>query len=381
MKIKLAALSDQGLTRSLKKLHSNGAMIVYQGKEYINFSSNDYLGISAKTDWQNTFLKTLNHSDIFLMGASSSRLLTGNNEYAEALESYLASLFGTNKQCLLYNSGYHANVGILPAITDKDDLILADKLVHASIIDALKLCSCRWQRFPHNDYDSLEKQLQNAQNKYKQIYIVTESVFSMDGDCADLNKLVALKKQYQAQLYVDEAHSFGVYGTKGLGMAEEAGLIQDIDYLMCTLGKSAGSEGAFLICNQEAKTWLINRSRTLIYTTATPAINLLWTHFIIKKIVNMQNERTYLKAISRQFHEQLNTFNLLGDTHIIPLIIGENTRCNTMATYLQQQGIWAMPIRPPTVPAGQARIRFSLTVNHTQKHLDNVYETLLAYQE
>ena len=378
MRHELQKLKEQGQARELKCLESNGALISYQGRDYLNLSSNDYLGISARIDFQKEFIQSLD-LDHFWMSASSSRLLTGNHPCAVALEAYLESLYG--KSCLLYNSGYHANSGILPAITGKKDLILADKLVHASIIDGMRLCACEWRRYQHNDYSHLERLLQQAQGKYEQIYIVTESVFSMDGDMADIAALVELKKRYGARLYVDEAHGFGVYGARGLGLVEALGLLDHVDLIMCTLGKAAASEGAFVVCDTEVREWLINHSRTLIFTTATPAINLAWTHFVIRKIVGMTQERMALQAMTERFRAQLVRFQLLGCSPIVPMLMGDNEPCNRLAAQLQQAGIWVMPIRYPTVPAGQARIRFSLTAALIEEQVQKAYETVLAHTE
>ncbi|MDH6534002.1 8-amino-7-oxononanoate synthase [Parabacteroides sp. 52] len=375
MQQKLNELEEKGLLRELKPLLQKGVFLTYKDREYLNLSSNDYLGISAHPELQQEFLNTLDGNE-FILGALSSRLLTGNSPCTEALEHYLQTLYG--KECLLYNSGYHANVGILPAITEKGDLILADKLIHASIIDGVKLCACELKRYKHNDYEHLEHLLKNNSEKYNTIYIVTESIFSMDGDTADLDKLIFLKKKYNAKLYIDEAHAFGVVGNKGLGCVYNKGFIQDVEYTVCTLGKAAASEGAFVVCGEEIKKWLINKSRTLIFTTATPPINILWTHFIIEKITAMQQEREHLNRIATYFRTKLEGFDVLGNTHIIPLVIGENKSCSQWAEKLQSRGIWAMPVRYPSVPAGSARIRFSLTAAMSVEQINNVYDSLLA---
>ncbi|MDR3245837.1 MAG: aminotransferase class I/II-fold pyridoxal phosphate-dependent enzyme, partial [Prevotellaceae bacterium] len=215
---KLKELEEKGLLRDLKSLQQEGVFIKYKGKNYLNLSSNDYLGISGMTNLQKDFFEHLDTKP-FIMGALSSRLLTGNHVCTEDLEHYLSGLYG--KECLLYNSGYHANVGILPALAGKGDLIVADKLVHASIIDGIKLCPCEMNRYKHNDYNDLERILEQAAGKYKSVYIVTESIFSMDGDRANLELLVEIKDRYGAKLYIDEAHAFGVVGESGLGCAQD----------------------------------------------------------------------------------------------------------------------------------------------------------------
>jgi 8-amino-7-oxononanoate synthase len=333
------------------------------------------LGISGSKGFQNEFFETLDTKS-FIMGALSSRLLTGNSDCAENLEDYLSGLYG--RDCLLYNSGYHANVGILSAIVEKNDLIVADRLVHASIIDGIRLCNCEMKRYKHNDCNDLERILEQYADKYKSVYIVTESIFSMDGDTADLDRLVELKDKYGAKLYVDEAHAFGVTGESGLGCAHHRQLVHRIEYLVCTLGKAGASEGAFIVCDSLTKKWLINKSRTLIFTTATPPVNILWTHFVIKRIVEMKAERKHLQQITKRLRDKLAGHNILGDTHIIPIVTGENDKCISLAAKMQSKGIWVMPVRYPSVPLGQARIRLSLTAAMSNEQTDLVYESILA---
>ncbi|MDR2027336.1 MAG: 8-amino-7-oxononanoate synthase [Prevotellaceae bacterium] len=376
---RLKELREKGLLRELKRFRQDGVYLEYNGKNYINLSSNDYLGISGIKDFQTEFFASLD-ANSFHMGALSSRLLTGNSACTENLETYLSGLYG--RECLVYNSGYHANTGILPAIAEKNDLIVADKLVHASIIDGIRLCTCEFKRYKHNDYNDLERILEQYAGKYRTVYIVTESIFSMDGDTADLKRLAELKDRYRAKLYVDEAHAFGVTGESGLGCAHSQQLVHRIEYIVFTLGKAGASEGAFIVCDSGTKQWLINKSRTLIFTTATPPVNILWTHFIIKKIVGMNREREHLRQITERLRDRLAghniPYNILGNTHIIPIVTGENDKCIALSEKMQSKGIWVMPVRYPSVPAGQARIRLSLTAAMSNEHTDLVYESILA---
>jgi 8-amino-7-oxononanoate synthase len=372
---RLKDIEKKGVLRELKSLRQEGVFVEYKGKKYLNLSSNDYLGISGIKDFQREFLESLDMNR-FIMGALSSRLLTGNCACTENLEAYLSGLYG--KECLMYNSGYHANAGILPALAEKGDLIIADRLVHASIIDGIRLCTCEMKRYKHNDYNDLERILEQCIGKYKLIYIVTESIFSMDGDTANFERLVELKDRYGAKLYIDEAHAFGVMGESGLGCAHHKQLVHKIEYIICTLGKAGASEGAFIVCDSETKQWLINKSRTLIFTTATPPVNILWTHFVIQKIVKMKQEREHLRLITEHLRNRLAEQNILGDTHIIPVVTGENDKCINLAAKMQSKGIWTMPVRYPSVPAGQARIRLSLTAAMSVEHTDLVYESILA---
>ena len=247
MQQELQTLKEHSNLRRLPQLTHEGRTVVADGRHMLNLSSNDYLGLAADRQLKEEFLQTLT-PDTFLPTSSSSRLLTGNFGIYEELETELATLFGT-ETALVLNSGYHANMGILPAVSDAQTLILADKLVHASIIDGIRLSTARCIRFRHNDLVQLERLLEQHHATFRQLIIVTESIFSMDGDQADLTALVRLKKRYSnVLLYVDEAHAFGVRGPRGLGCAEETGCIRDIDFLVGTFGKAAASAGAYIAC-------------------------------------------------------------------------------------------------------------------------------------
>lgn len=247
MQQELQELKEHSNLRRLPQMTHDGREVVVNGKRMLNLSSNDYLGLAADRELREEFLKSLT-PDTFLPTSSSSRLLTGNFSVYEELEAELVALFGT-EAALVFNSGYHANMGILPAVSNTQTLILADKLIHASIIDGIRLSSARCIRYKHNDLSQLKRLLEQNHADYQQIIIVTESIFSMDGDEADLKALVQLKQSYDnVLLYVDEAHAFGVRGEHGLGCAEEAGCIQDIDFLVGTFGKAAASVGAYIVC-------------------------------------------------------------------------------------------------------------------------------------
>ena len=215
-------------------------------------------------------------------------MLTGNFTVYEELETELAHLFGT-EAALVFNSGYHANTGILPAVSDAQTLILADKLVHASLIDGIRLSAAKCIRYRHNDLAQLERLLKEHHSAFRQIIIVTESIFSMDGDQADLPALAELKRRYgNVLLYVDEAHAFGVRGRQGLGCAEESGCTGDIDFLVGTFGKAAASAGAYIVCRKVIREYLVNRMRTLIFTTGLPPVNIAWTLFVVRRLADMR---------------------------------------------------------------------------------------------
>jgi len=334
----------------------------------VNLSSNDYLGLAGDILLKKKFFKERDIHELDFT-SSSSRLLTGNHSEYNKLEDTLAELY-SQPAALVFNSGYHANIGILPALCGKKDLILADKAVHASIIDGLRLSNATVVRYQHNNYVHLEKLLKKYSDNIENIFIVTESIFSMDGDIADIKQLVELKKKYNAFLYLDEAHAVGARGIKGLGLAEELSLIKEIDFLIGTFGKALASQGAFLICNKVIKQYLINTSRSLIFTTALPPINVAWSLFIMKNIADYNDARKRLKENSETF------CNILGidkpQSNIIPLILGENEKAILLSGKLKKYGINAMPVRYPTVPKGTARIRFSLTADLNKEEIIDI---------
>lgn len=336
-------------------------------KDCVNLSSNDYLGLCNDNELYSKFLEE-NSIHSYPFSAASSRLLTGNSTEYSALEMLLCQLF-QREAALVFNSGYHANCGILPALAGKGDFIVADKLVHASIIDGIRLSNADFERFRHSDYEHLERILHEKQKKYENIFIVSESIFSMDGDCADLKKLVELKQKYDCLLYIDEAHAFGVRGAQGLGLAEEQGVIADIDLLVATFGKAIASMGAFVVCSEILRSYLINRSRTLIFTTALPPINIAWTTFIIKQLPYLQNKRNHLQKVSKECAQLL---QIPCQSHIIPYIVGSNEQAIAQAEHLQQKGFFVLPIRYPTVPKNTARLRLSLHADLSMSDIQNL---------
>lgn len=339
-------------------VENRGADVVVAGRTYRNFSSNDYLGLSGCVELQREFLTGLDGGQ-FVMSNPSSRLITGNSAHYERLETTIGGLFG--RSALVLGSGYLANAGVLAAVATKGDLVLADKLVHASIIDGLRLCQCDWKRFNHNDMAHLERLLEKAAG-YKNIWVVTESLFSMDGDFAPLAQIESLRQRFGFKLYVDDAHAFGVRGG-GLGYARECGVEPDI--IMATLGKAAASVGAFVVCDDEVREMLINKMRTLIFSTALPPINLMWSDFILQRMADFEPRRAHLHELSEL---------LTGDSEasqIIPLMAYENKRALELARRLREAGFWVNAIRYPTVPQGQARVRVSLSAGLSREDIEN----------
>ena len=367
----LNQLTEHNRLRSLKDI---------SGEWRLNLSSNDYVGAAVNRKWQNEFYQSLNKpkfSDEFKLTASSSRLLTGNHSGYHQLETELSMLYN-GREALVFNSGYHANVGILPAITTAKDLILSDKLNHASIIDGLRLSDAKFKRYRHNDYNQLEQLLADNSAKYRQIFIITESLFSMDGDIADLNRLVALKTRYNAILIVDEAHAVGVFGSHGAGICEEQGVIADIDIIIGTFGKALASLGAYAITNGELKNYLINRMRPLIFTTALPPAVVNWSRFVLKKIIKCQAERQHLQQLGTFCRNELAKHHIAtqGSSHIIPIMIGDDKKSVVLAEKLRNEGFLVFPIRPPTVPPNSSRLRLSLSATMNKNDLKEFIDCL-----
>ena len=362
LRSQLASLNDHSNLRQLPSILHEERDIIVNGQRMLNLSSNDYLGLASDIELHREFLDTLT-PETFLPSSSSSRLLTGNFTVYDRLEQQLAEAFGT-EAALVFNSGYHANTGILPAICDARTLILADKLVHASLIDGIRLSGAKCIRFRHNEYCQLERLVEEQHSNWNSIIIVTESIFSMDGDAADLEELVHLKKRFpNVYLYVDEAHAFGIRGDNGLGCAEEQGCIPDIDFLVGTFGKSLASTGAYIVCKQVIRDYLINKMRTFIFTTALPPVNIQWTSFLLQRLPDFRSKRDTLKQTSQLLRQALKQkgYDCPSVSHIVPMVTGTSSASLLKAEELQRKGFYVLPVRPPTVPEGTSRIRFSLT--------------------
>lgn len=380
MQQELQQLKERSNLRTLPALMHEGRDVIVNGQRMLNLSSNDYLGLAADLNLREEFLQNLT-PECFLPTSSSSRLLTGNFTVYEELEDTLARLFGT-EAALVFNSGYHANTGILPAVSDAQTLILADKLVHASLIDGIRLSAARCIRYRHNDMKQLERLLTEHQAAYRQVIIVTESIFSMDGDAAELTELVRLKRMYgHVLLYVDEAHAFGVRGKQGLGCAEEAGCIGEIDFLVGTFGKAAASVGAYIVCKRTIREYLVNRMRTLIFTTGLPPLNIAWTLFIVQKLSEFGERRNRLENTSKMLRDALKDkgYTCPSVSHIVPMIVGASADTILKAEKLQRHGFYALPVRPPTVPEGTSRIRFSLTAEVTEQEIRNLIKEISVF--
>ena len=342
-----------------------GKYIFFSGNKLLNLSSNNYLNFADNREITEEFLAEFGGKYSF--GSASARLLTGTAPVYKELEQTISNLF-KKSGTLLFNSGYHANVGINSSLAGSGDVIFSDKLNHASIIDGMRLAQSKFFRYRHNDLQNLEKLLIRERKNFNNAVIVTESVFSMDGDIADLKTLVELKKKYNCILVVDEAHAFGVFGEKGLGVAENLGVLEDIDLIVGTFGKAIGSMGAFVTGDRVYIDYFTNKARSFIFSTSLPPINIAFSKWIIEnKLPHTFEKRKRMLELGR---------SLGSESQIIPVIIGENDATVEKSNILYQNGYFTLPVRPPTVPVGTSRLRLSLTADITAGDLDGLRKIL-----
>lgn len=339
-----------------------GKFLFIEGKELLNFSSNDYLNLSTNKALINEFLEKYKDNNEFIFSSTASRLQTGTSASYKKLEQNLANLF-KKEACLLFNTGYQCNLGVVSSLVNRDDVIFSDKLNHASIIDGMRLSGTQFYRYKHFDYENLEELLKKHRNNYKKAIIISESVFSMDGDIADIKKLVELKKKYDCYLMVDEAHAFGIYGNNLAGISDRENILNEVDIITATLGKSLASVGAFCVADKTIIDFLINKANSFIFSTALPPVNVMWANFLIEeKFELLKSQAQKLKTLTEKAHKYLQDG---GETQIVPVIIGENNKTVKIAEELQSKGYYVLPIRPPTVPVNTSRLRLSLGADIT----------------
>ncbi|WP_297570717.1 aminotransferase class I/II-fold pyridoxal phosphate-dependent enzyme [Helicobacter sp. UBA3407] len=346
----------------------------------LNLASNDYLGLASDESFNAMFLDSTLFKENLYFSSSSSRLLSGNFEIYAQLESHLSHTFG--KQALIFNSGFHANLGALGALNSlKNVLFIADKSIHASHIDGLKsFQTTHLKRFSHNDMQRLEQLLRDNAPKYEAIFILSEGLFSMEGDFAPIRTLVTLKQQFDnVYLYLDEAHSIGSFGKDGLGVCADFGLLDSIDFLVLTFGKALASMGACVLCNGIFYEYFVNFSRALIYSTALPPLNIARSLFSFLELANLNNQRANLARLSEDFKALLIKnldLEVLGDYNIISLILGDNAKAVHFAKKLEQRGYFAPAIKSPTIPKNRACLRFSLSANLPFETLESLVPIL-----
>lgn len=371
----LCQLEQKMQKRSLKDVSfCNSSWIVMNGRKLLNLASNNYLGLAGDERLIEAGCQAMR---TYGAGATASRLIVGNYELYAKAEAALKN-WKKKEAALIFNSGYTANLGIITSLIGRGDIVFSDWLNHASIIDGIRLSGAERYRYYHNDLDHLESLLKQASPHQRKL-IVTDSIFSMDGDMAQLEGLVTLKKRYNAILMVDEAHSSGLYGERGEGLIHHFRLQDDVDIQMGTFSKALGSFGAYVVGEQWLIDYLINTMRSFIFTTALPPAVLGTIEKAIEIVRKEQAKRQTLQAHSCYFRDELQKlgFNIgKSMTHIVPIIIGSNEQTVQMSERLQEFGIAAVAIRPPTVPEGTSRIRFSLTAALTKEEIDWALERI-----
>ncbi|MFH1407401.1 MAG: 8-amino-7-oxononanoate synthase [Candidatus Omnitrophota bacterium] len=362
----------QNLCRKMREAKSPvGPEIVLEGRHLVNFSSNDYLGLSNHIKLKQAAKRAI---DKYGAGSPASRLICGNNTLYGALEGKLAR-FKKTQAALVFTSGYTANLGIISALASRNAAVFSDKLNHASIVDAIILSRAEIIRYPHKNTALLEETL--AKDKHNTRLIVTDTVFSMDGDIAPLAQIAGLAKKYNAMLMVDEAHATGVLGKTGAGCVEHFGLKNGVHLQMGTLSKAFGCLGGFVCASEEIIEYLINKARSLIYTTALPP-SVLASNIAALEIIQTQAElRQKLWENVKYFKEGLLRYGfntMQSATPIIPVLLKDNSLTMKFSGALRDEGIFAVGIRPPTVPPGEARIRLTVTAAHKKAHLDKALD-------
>lgn len=364
----LKQLEEKAQKRKLRQTDSDSCFVWMDGKKMFNLASNNYLGLAND---ERLIEASVQAARKYGAGATASRLIVGNFSLYDEAEAALAQ-WKRSEAALIVNSGYSANVGILSAVAGRDDVIFSDKWNHASIIDGAILSRAEVKRYRHNDIDHLEALLRKT-DKQKRKIIVTDTVFSMDGDIAPLGELVRLKEKYGALLMIDEAHSSGLYSEKGEGIAHHLGIAEQVDIQMGTFSKALGAFGAYVVGKKVLIDYLINHMRSLIFTTALPPAALGAIQAAIAIVQEAHERRKQLQQLSLYFRTRLQELGFdtgSSITQIVPVIVGDNERAVQFSRHLQERGIAAVAIRPPTVPEGTARIRFSLMATMTKEQLD-----------
>jgi 8-amino-7-oxononanoate synthase len=370
----LAELEKRGLRRSLEPLGgAQGAVVTMNGRSLVNLCSNDYLGLASDARLVRAAVVATEREGA---GAGAARLVAGDLPVHGALERRLAAFKGT-PAALLFSSGYHANVGVVAALVDREDAIFSDRLNHASIVDGCRLSLAKTHRYPHCDVDALDQLL--AGTKARRKLVVTDAVFGMDGDAAPLAAIADACERHGAMLYVDEAHATGVFGPTGAGLCEAEGVTARVDVVMGTLGKALGSFGAFVAGSRRLVDWLISRARTFVFTTALPPGACGAALAALDVLVDDPARRERLHALARRMREELAAMGFDMSrvvAPIFPVVLGDEAVALDASRRLRARGYFVRAIRPPTVPPGTSRLRVSVTASHTEDQVDGFVEAL-----
>lgn len=368
----------QRMAEDLDRLERQGQLRTPAVLTGINFCSNDYLGLSSNSALKAGVQNALGRCD--RLGSTGSRLLGGHHPLWNELEEEFARFAGT-EAALFFTSGYAANIGLLTGVIARDTVVFSDELNHASIIDGIRLTGARKVVYPHADLDFLEDALRRDRSERMSRVIVTESIFSMDGDRAPLRDLFNMAERYGAEIIVDEAHASGMFGPGGTGLVGDLGLQHQTLAVVHTCGKALASMGAFVCGTAVLKRFLVNRARTFIFTTALPPYIALQISTALRLVQPMEAEREYVKSLAAGLRTKLKEQGFecgLSSSHIVPLMSPGCEESVQVADGLQARGFAVRAIRPPTVAPGRERLRLSLTVNHTTKDVDQFVNALSA---
>lgn len=373
---RLRELAARSLLRRRRVVDTaSGPETVVDGRRLIAFCSNDYLGLASHPRLRAAAIEGIGRWGV---GSGASHLVSGHTEAHARLEARLSAFVGMPR-ALYFSTGYAANIGAITALAGRGDAVFSDALNHASLIDAIRLSGAERHIYPHSDLDALERALSQSGAEVK--LVVTDAVFSMDGDLAPLPEILRLCERHDALLLVDDAHGFGVLGQQGRGALAHFGLASPRILYVGTLGKAAGVSGAFVAGQEEAIEWLVQRARTYIYTTASPPLLAEAVCASIELIETGEERRSQLRTLVARLRGGLDVrrWRLLDSAMPIqPLVIGGNDETLRVSAALLEAGLWVPAIRPPTVPSGAARLRITLSAAHRADHLDRLVETLNA---
>ena len=371
--------TTSGLIRKHQVLESaQGVDIQVDGKPFLGFCSNDYLGLASHPDISEAAIKSI---EAYGFGSGASHLVIGHHLEHELLEQELAAFTGRDR-AMVFSSGYMANMALVSSLVNKSDLVLQDKLNHASLLDGGLLSGARFQRFLHNDMTSLEGYLSKFSQdpKIDKTLVVTDGVFSMDGDTANLSEMAKISRHHDALLMVDDAHGLGVLGKQGQGTIAAQGLSQkEVPVLMGTFGKAFGTSGAFVAGSEQLIEYLSQVARPYIYTTAMPPSIAAATRKSLELIKAADSSRKQLQALITYFREKVSALGytlMPSETPIQPVVIGSSFQTMALAEFLKDKGILVGAIRPPTVPDKTARLRITLSARHSFAHIDRLIDAL-----
>ena len=374
LKDQIQGLKDDGVYRQLPVLETaNQSEVVLNGKKVINLSSNNYLGFANHPRLKKAAIEAV---EKYGAGSGAVRTIIGNMDIHENLEELLAE-FKKDERAFLYQSAFNCNIGTIAAITDADDLIISDQLNHASIIDGSRLSRAKKAIFQHSDMDSLEEVLKESRDKYKNILIITDGVFSMDGDIAKLPEIVELAEKYEAMTYVDDSHGSGVLGESGRGTIDHFGLHGRVDFSMGCLSKAIGVIGGYVSGTEAMYEWLSHRARPSLFSTSLPPAAI---GAVTEAITMLMESTEYTDKLWENGNYWKSKIGELGyntgnsETPITPVIIGDEAKTMEFSKKLLENGVFASAIVFPTVPQGTGRVRCMVTAEHTKEQLDRAAE-------